>query len=246
MSVRKKNATAVSINRQAAPTLKPMKEKVLVCAPSNAAIDEVAKRLKEGVFDANGAKVIPNVVRVGADSAINISARDISLDTLVDAKLNASGGAEKSGVGTELAALREEIQAVKTMKEKKQEELGSIRDNAARIRAIEQDIKDLNTRRMNLSQKLDRMKDQQKNHSRTMDAIRRRAKQEVLEEADVICSTLSGAGHELLDQFDFKMVIIDEACQSIEISSLIPLKYRCSRCVMVGGLWYCLFSSICD
>jgi len=61
---------------------------------------------------------------------------------------------------------------------------------------------------------------------------------EVLQEADVICSTLSGAGHETLEQLDFEMVIIDEAAQSIELSSLIPLKFRCQRCIMVGGEWY--------
>jgi senataxin len=30
------------------------------------------------------------------------------------------------------------------------------------------------------------------------------------------------------------MVVIDEAAQSIELSSLIPLKFNCTRCVMVG------------
>jgi senataxin len=49
---------------------------------------------------------------------------------------------------------------------------------------------------------------------------------------------LSGAGHETLEQLDFEMVIIDEAAQSIELSSLIPLKFRCQRCIMVGGKHY--------
>ena len=63
----------------------------------------------------------------------------------------------------------------------------------------------------------------------------RRFRAEVLQEADVICTTLAGSGHEILEPFDFEMVIIDEAAQAIELSSLIPLKYRCNRCVMVGG-----------
>jgi len=29
-------------------------------------------------------------------------------------------------------------------------------------------------------------------------------------------------------------MVIDEAAQAIELSSLIPLKYGCSKCVMVG------------
>ena len=33
---------------------------------------------------------------------------------------------------------------------------------------------------------------------------------------------------------EFETVIIDEAAQSIEISSLIPLKYGCTKCILVG------------
>ena len=53
-------------------------------------------------------------------------------------------------------------------------------------------------------------------------------------EADVVCSTLSGAGHEALVDLEFEMVIIDEAAQSIELSSIIPMKFNSTRCVMVG------------
>ncbi|EIC06663.1 tRNA-splicing endonuclease, putative, partial [Microbacterium laevaniformans OR221] len=33
---------------------------------------------------------------------------------------------------------------------------------------------------------------------------------------------------------EFETVIIDEAAQSIELSALIPLKYGCSKCILVG------------
>lgn len=214
------------------------KEKVLICAPSNAAIDEVAKRLKEGVHGSSGSRLIPKVVRVGADSAINISVKEISLDALVDARLNSNGAnTSQQPAGAEIAKLRTEIQATKSLKEDKQQEMASIRDNVAKVQALDKEIKDLNTKRMNLLHKLDRLRDQEKSQNRTLDAARRKARQDVLDDADVICSTLSGAGHEVLDNYDFSMVIIDEAAQSIEISSLIPLKYRCSRCIMVGGKW---------
>lgn len=40
--------------------------KVLVCAPSNAAIDEILRRLTtDGVFGADGKTYIPMVVRLG-------------------------------------------------------------------------------------------------------------------------------------------------------------------------------------
>ncbi len=81
---------------------------------------------------------------------------------------------------------------------------------------------------------MDRLKDEQKSASRTLDAHRRSTRQKVLLEADVICSTLSGAGHEIIEQLDFDIIIIDEAAQAIELSTLIPLKYKCQRCILVG------------
>jgi senataxin len=33
---------------------------------------------------------------------------------------------------------------------------------------------------------------------------------------------------------NFPTVIIDEAAQAVELSTLIPLKYFCKRCILVG------------
>ena len=64
----------------------------------------------------------------------------------------------------------------------------------------------------------------------------------VIEQADIVCSTLSGAGSQPLVEavmrlgckFQFDAVIIDEAAQAIEPSALIPLKYNPRTVVMVG------------
>jgi senataxin len=201
----------------------------LVCAPSNAAIDEVASRLKDRVG---------HVVRLGADKAINVGVKDISLDSLIDQKLavNNTGSDAPGDAGKQVAALRAELEAVKALRQTKEEELSDTRDDYAKNRALEEEIRKLKQQRLSLTQQIDKLKDKQRDNWRTMDALRRRFRIEILQEADVICSTLSGAGHEILEQFDgFDMIIIDEAAQSIELSSLIPLKYKCKRCVMVGG-----------
>jgi len=209
---------------------------MLVCAPSNAAIDEVAKRLKDGVRNSEGRLVVPNIVRVGADMTINISVKDISLDQLVDQRLNSDPKqANASSASTTMASLRTEMDSLRNIKASKLQELTNLRDNVLRMQALELEIKSLNSQRMSLSQHLNRIKDQQKSDSRTLDAARRKYRAEVLRDADIICSTLSGAGHEVLQNLDFEMVVIDEAAQSVELSSLIPLKYRSKRCIMVGG-----------
>jgi senataxin len=210
-------------------------KKILLCAPSNAAIDEVAHRIKES-WTGSGSPL--KVVRIGNDKSINISVKDISLDHLVEQKLSTNQGQKNAPMetGNETTAVRTEIEAVKRMKQQKLEELSMIHDNAARSFALEEEIKKLNSRRMALTQQFDKLKDKRKSEFRSIDATRRKIRAEILHEADVICSTLAGAGHEVVEPFDFEMVIIDEAAQAIELSSLIPLKFGCKRCIMVGGM----------
>ena len=217
-----------------APREKPLEcKKILLCAPSNAAIDEIAQRIKDGYTGSQRQTNTINVVRVGAEQAMNISVRDISLDYLVDQKLNVNSK-PLNDIGNEIKVTRIEIEAIKQTRRLKIEELAGTHDNGARTIALENEVRQLNSKRQALITKLDRMKDQQKSDSRTMDTLRRNTRREILIQADIVCSTLSGSGHELLSDIEFEMVIIDEAAQSIELSSLIPLKYGCNRCVMVG------------
>ncbi|TFK52558.1 hypothetical protein OE88DRAFT_1796188 [Heliocybe sulcata] len=234
LSRRTRPATAIHAGRSSAPTDKEPVKKVLLCAPSNAAVDEIARRLKDGVSGAGHGQRL-KVVRVGNDKNVNISVKDITLDYLVEQMLNGEGSSgTRSDASNEIAALRAEMEAVKKQRQQKQDELHAIRDNAVRSLALEEEIRALNSRRMKLSQQFDRMKDQQKSEYRTMDATRRKYRSQAVLEADVICGTLSGVGHDILEQCDFDLVITDEAAQAIELSSLIPLKYKSKRCVMVG------------
>lgn len=141
---------------------------VLVCAPSNAAIDEIVSRIlsqesgEGGLLDAEGRGYRPNVVRVGPN--IKESLLDVSIDTLA-----------------------KERQAAHA-----------------------------------------------KRHTDPMsyDA----ARMAVLNEAQIVCTTLSCAGYSMFSQCKqgFDTVLIDEASQAVEVSTLIPLKYGCRRLILVG------------
>jgi superfamily I DNA and/or RNA helicase len=74
------------------------------------------------------------------------------------------------------------------------------------------------------------------NDSQTRE-LRSVAKDEILDAADIVCTTLSGASSQWLDQskYRFETVIIDEAAQATELSSMIPLRYGCYRCIMIVG-----------
>ncbi|XP_953353.1 tRNA-splicing endonuclease, SEN1 homologue, putative [Theileria annulata] len=73
---------------------KQSNKRILICAPSNAAIDEIVKRLVSpdgGIFDANGNRYNPTVTRVGPN--FNEDLREFSLQTKInnwDSKNNLS------------------------------------------------------------------------------------------------------------------------------------------------------------
>ncbi|RKP04478.1 AAA domain-containing protein, partial [Thamnocephalis sphaerospora] len=58
----------------------------------------------------------------------------------------------------------------------------------------------------------------------------------LVEQADIVCATLSASGHDILASLRvrFTTVIVDEASQSVELSTLIPMQYGCRRCILVG------------
>uniref|UniRef100_A0A6P6YJI6 Helicase sen1-like n=1 Tax=Dermatophagoides pteronyssinus TaxID=6956 RepID=A0A6P6YJI6_DERPT len=58
----------------------------------------------------------------------------------------------------------------------------------------------------------------------------------LIERANIICCTLSIAGSSALvnSGAEFDVVIIDEASQGVELSTLIPLRSKCKSMVLVG------------
>eukprot|EP00300_Choanocystis_sp_HF-7_P012508 c17919_g1_i4.p1 GENE.c17919_g1_i4~~c17919_g1_i4.p1 ORF type:complete len:343 (-),score=60.78 c17919_g1_i4:101-1129(-) len=58
--------------------------------------------------------------------------------------------------------------------------------------------------------------------------------QKILREAMVVCCTCSGAGSETLDKLRFEIVVIDEAAQSTEPSTLTPLSRGARRIILAG------------
>ncbi len=53
----------------------------------------------------------------------------------------------------------------------------------------------------------------------------------ILEEADIVCSTLSFAGSGTFERMSrpFDVVVIDEAAQAVEPSTLVPLALGCQQ-----------------
>jgi ATP-dependent RNA/DNA helicase, senataxin len=222
-------ATAIHPGRPSKAEDRDPVKKMLICAPSNAAIDEVAQRLKLGVRNGSGSVIIPNIVRIGHDEKMHPSIKDVSLDELVSAKLS------KDPKAMDLSGFREALKEIKNKIQARGDELHGLEGNPSRAAVLEQEISSLKNERAKLGRKLDEAKDTNININRNRDSNLRKWEHQVLRDADIICTTLSGSGHNSLVPFVFETVIIDEAAQSIELSSLIPLKYRCTQCILVGG-----------
>ncbi|KAK8089950.1 hypothetical protein PG997_004911 [Apiospora hydei] len=211
-------------------------KKLLVCAPSNAAVDELVIRLKQGVKSINGSFHKINVLRLGRSDAINAAVRDVTLDELVKARLE--GDKEKNSGPSERQKLHEEAGALK-------KEIGDLRPQLEAARALDdrqaantlqRRWDDLKRQQTLIGAKIDANKDSGMTAARESDIRRRAAQQEILDSAQVLCATLSGSGHEMFKglNVEFETVIIDEAAQCVELSALIPLKYGCSKCILVG------------
>ncbi|KAF7365221.1 hypothetical protein MVEN_00393700 [Mycena venus] len=204
----------------------PTGPQILICAPSNAAIDEIAHRIRDSPSFKG-----KNIVRLGALKSMNANVADISLDQLVDSKLDLG---KENGSAAELAGIRADLEAVKTMRKDKLLELDSITGNSNRVTQLQDEIARLNSKRTNLAKKYDEVKDNRVKESRGLEMSRRAFRLQVLQGAHVICATLSGSGSDILQDLEIEMVIIDEASQAIELSALIPLKYQPKHTILVG------------
>ena len=210
-------------------------KKLLVCAPSNAAVDELVMRFKEGVRTVQGRQEPLSVIRLGRSDAINANVLDVTLDELVNARLGQS--TRKDPGERNLQKIYMAHKAADTAFKETRSKLDQCRAQGLPAPAeLEREFDLLKKKKTQLSQEIDNARDKNHSAARDADLTRRRIQQEIIDGAHVICATLSGSGHEMFQNLsiEFETVVIDEAAQSIELSALIPLKYGCSKCILVG------------
>ncbi|PYH97717.1 hypothetical protein BO71DRAFT_406762 [Aspergillus ellipticus CBS 707.79] len=210
-------------------------KKLLVCAPSNAAVDELVMRFKDGVKTIHGRQEKLSVIRLGRSDAINTNVLDVTLDELVNGRLNETS--RKDTGERDMQKIYMEHKAADTAFKDTRFKMDQCRAQGLPVPAeLEREFDIWKKKKTQLSQEIDNARD--KNHTAARDAElnRRRIQQEIIDGAHVICATLSGSGHEMFQNLsiEFETVVIDEAAQSIELSALIPLKYGCSKCILVG------------
>ena len=215
------------------PAAKPSKGgKILICAPSNAAVDELVLRLRNGVKNSKGEHMDLKVVRLGRSDAINAAVRDLTLEELVDKELQSKQQEDviiDPGIRAEHTKKVKERDQIKTR-------LSTESLSSKEIDKLETRLREVNKERSDLAKKLDEQRERASIAYRSREIGRRTIQTKILDDAQVLCATLSGSAHELISSLSvkFDQVIIDEACQCLELSAIIPLRYGCRKCIMVG------------
>ncbi|NXX41042.1 SETX helicase, partial [Tricholaema leucomelas] len=226
--VLRENTRSERTARKTNPKIKP--NRFLVCAPSNAAVDELMKKIiiafkgkcqnrQEPLGNCGDIKL----VRIGAEKAINSEVLGFSLDKQVQHRMK-----------RKTADLERDIQKKKESIDQRLDEL--IRQRAMNkcgkreSQIIDDEFNKVSKEREHLASQLKEVRA----HSQKVQA-------EIILESDIICCTLSASGGGLLESTlsrqgvdPFSCVIVDEAGQSCEVETLIPLIHRCNKLVLVG------------
>lgn len=213
------------------------KQKILICAPSNAAVDEIVLRLKEGVYNRDGEIFTPNIVRVGRSDAVNAAIRNYTLEELVEKQI-----AQKNYEFSSNPELEKKFSSAVTKRRELRAKLNTENDSTSGsmstedIAKLQMNIRELSKELNELGKERDEIRERNSVNYRNRDMDKRNAQARILANSNVICSTLSGSAHDVLASLGVKFdtVIIDEACQCTELSSIIPLRYGGRRCIMVG------------
>ncbi|XP_072344698.1 probable helicase senataxin isoform X4 [Scyliorhinus torazame] len=210
--------------------IRTKRTRILVCAPSNAAIDDLMKKIivdfKSKCKDKNNALGNcgdVNLVRLGTEKAINSDVTKFSLDYQVNHRLKkCQSDADQSN------------QRRKDWLDRRLDELGKkcaiIKKDKEKSELVTQERRTLEREREELGRRLKELR------GRTQDT-----QLHIILESHIICCTLSTSGIMLLEMSfrklghePFSCIVVDEAGQACETEILIPLIFRCPKLVLVG------------
>ena len=197
--------------------------KILVCAPSNTAIDEISARIaKRGVMNEKLLKENVSFIRFGLydrkereKKYLNTSngklLQNYSLENLSDDKFKN----RLNNINNEIENLNRKINDLS--KVEKGDKKSYIPNNF--------ELNELKSHRHNLLLSLQDVKSMRKNYE-----------YELLSKTRILCTTLNSSGSERIKKMriPFDYLIIDEACQCVEPSALIPLCHQAKKLIMVG------------
>lgn len=223
---------------------KPKKNKaapfgrVLVCAPSNEAVNELVRRLAGwqrngtrtdvvGTWDKSGEPLRLRIVRIGKEERMCRSVQDLSLDAQVRSVISKEFPSLPSK--DDLQELESEIISL----ERKLD--GLLLRNGPTGRLVREDLW---YEIADKKGKVEVMKTETKLRSSLEQVIQK----EIIHAADVIAVTLGSSTNSSInflettvrDKTIFDAIVVDEACQATQITTSIPFGYFARKLVLIG------------
>ncbi|KAL6642551.1 hypothetical protein ACP70R_020732 [Stipagrostis hirtigluma subsp. patula] len=234
------------------PKLCP-KPRMLVCAPSNAATDELLARvLDRGFIDGEMKVYRPDVARVGVDSQSR-AAQAVSVERRTD-QLLMKGRDEVIGwlhqlkcreqqLSQEIAFLQRELNMVAAAG-RSQGSVGVDPDVLAQrdrnrdvlLQKLAASVESRDKVLVEMSRLLILESRFRPGSSFNLEDARASLEASFANEAEIVFTTVSSSGRKLFSRLShgFDMVVIDEAAQASEVAVLPPLSLGAARCVLVG------------
>ncbi|XP_012264614.2 probable helicase senataxin [Athalia rosae] len=210
--------------------------RILLCAPSNAAIDEIVLRLLSR--RASLAKDRFKMVRVGMQGPMHPRVREISVEELAK-RLTRKAYAGYTNSDSCVDSLEDEKRYLEARINAINMELTSSRlTDMCHVQCLNMKLADLQTK-YNLVKNRLQSKDSEFD-SREFAKLQRSAENKVLIGADIIACTLSSCYANLMESAfsgrrnKITVCIVDEATQSSEAETLIPLMLGVNTLVLVG------------
>ncbi len=194
-------------------------DEVLACADSNTAVDNIVEDLVLRGKD---------VVRVGHPARVTSLLREYTLDYLL----------EENSTFKRSQELRERVYDLKDEQENytfpsgrwrrglSNEAIKSLAEKRRGSRGVPPDkIKEM-AKSLEIQEEVDELFEK-------IEHLEDKAVEEILDDADVVCSTNSTSASQVLEDRDFDLCVIDEATQATEPSCLIPL-IKAGKVIMAG------------
>eukprot|EP00898_Chlorokybus_atmophyticus_P002657 jgi/Chlat1/3392/Chrsp23S03726 len=222
------------------------KRHILLCAQSNAAIDELIGRiLAGGLVGTDGRSYVPSVVRIGNKDSVHPTVQSLQARIMV--------------LRTELAEVGKQVEARRTEKAQADGNADKAEPADAEKEKLERQLDDeLYGKRRRIFAELSACQAKERQEKEAIAQEGTKLRQDIIKEATIIACTLSGSGSEELTSLftipkagigfhaarraapswrGFDAVIIDEAAQALEPATLVPLRSLAgtrSCCVLVG------------
>ncbi|KAK4428500.1 putative ATP-dependent helicase C29A10.10c [Sesamum alatum] len=234
------------------PKLCP-KPRMLVCAPSNAATDEILARvLDRGFIDGEMKVYRPDVARVGVDSQTR-AAQAVSVERRTE-QLLMKNREEIHGwmhnlriregqLAQQIACLQRELN-VAAVTGRAQGSVGVDPDvlmardqnRDALLQNLAAVVENRDKLLVEMSRLLILESRFRANSNFNMEEARANLEASFANEAEIVFTTVSSSGRKLFSRLThgFDMVVIDEAAQASEVAVLPPLSLGAARCVLVG------------